>query len=415
MSDSGRVVVIGGGVIGAACAYYLNRAGREVTVIDRGRFGKGCSHGNCGYVCPSHVLPLAAPGAILPALRSLLNRRSPFTIKPRWDLSLWRWLLKFALRCNRQDMLSAGHGIQALLQSSRQLYDEWMRTELLDCEWQTRGLLFVLRSQSAMSHYAATDALLRSEFGVGAERYDGKQITALEPALLPGLAGGWLYRSDAHLRPDKLMAGLRRSLEDRGVTIVEEREVIGLPRDGCHARSVRIAGGEIEASAFVVATGAWTPLLSQELCYKAPIQPGKGYSITMPRPVQCPVLPMIFEEHRVAITPMESGYRIGSTMEFAGYDATLNRDRLSLLRESARLYLHEPEREPIEEEWYGWRPMTYDGLPIIGRLPTLQNVLVAAGHNMLGLSMAPATGRLIAELVTGAVPHIDPAPYAVRL
>jgi D-amino-acid dehydrogenase len=414
MSDSGRVVVIGGGIIGAACAYFLSRAGRTVTVIDRGRFGMGCSHANCGFICPSHVLPLAAPGAILPALRSLFSRRSPFTIKPRFDLALWRWLLKFALRANRRDMIAAGHAIQALLNSSRQLYDEWMHTEPLDCEWQPRGMLFVCKSQHTMEHYAATDAFLRREFALPAERYDGASLTDLEPALKPGLAGGWLYRCDAHLRPDRLLSALHRVLETRGVTILENREATSLLRDRHTARAVRTPTGEIEASAFVAATGAWTPLLANMLGYRAPIQPGKGYSITMPRPARCPKLPLIFEEHRVAITPMESGYRIGSTMEFAGYDPTLNRDRLSLLRESARLYLHEPEREPIEEEWYGWRPMTCDGLPIIGRTPAFRNVWIAAGHSMLGMAMAPATGRLVAELVTGAAPHVDPRPYAIR-
>jgi D-amino-acid dehydrogenase len=145
-----------------------------------------------------------------------------------------------------------------------------------------------------------------------------------------------------------------------------------------------------------------------------PIQPGKGYSITMARPARCPTIPLIFDEHRVAVTPMRSGYRLGSTMEFAGYDTSLNRARLNLLREAARHYLHEPLGEPVLEEWYGWRPMTYDGKPIIDRSPALGNVWIAAGHNMLGLSMAPATGRLVAELLDGRPPHIDPAPYSVK-
>jgi D-amino-acid dehydrogenase len=131
----------------------------------------------------------------------------------------------------------------------------------------------------------------------------------------------------------------------------------------------------------------------------------------MPRPARCPVHPIIFEEHRVAVTPMQSGYRLGSTMEFAGFDTKLNPRRLTLLRESARHYLHEPEAEPVQEEWYGWRPMTYDGKPLIGRSPTIPNVLTAAGHNMLGVSMAPATGRLVADLLQYQTPHIDPEPY----
>jgi D-amino-acid dehydrogenase len=162
---------------------------------------------------------------------------------------------------------------------------------------------------------------------------------------------------------------------------------------------------------FVVATGAWTPLLNRQLGCRLPIQPGKGYSITMPRPSICPGMPLIFPETRVAVTPFQSGYRLGSTMEFAGYDASLRRERLQLLRDGVKDYLREPYCEPVLEEWYGWRPMTYDSLPIIDYSPAYPNVIIAAGHNMLGLSMAPATGKLVAEMASGGVPHIDPGPY----
>lgn len=404
---SQRVVVIGGGVIGVSCAYALNRAGWSVTVIDRGALGAACSHGNCGFVCPSHVLPLAAPGAVRDGLKALLRRNGPFKIKPRLDLTLWGWLLRFARRCNHRDMIQAGHAIQALLQSSRRLYDEWLREESINCEWEARGLLFVFQSKPAMEHYAHTDQLLRDEFGLAAKRFEGDEVAALEPALKPGLAGGWLYDTDAHLRPDRLMAEWRRVLLARGVTIIEQASV-----EHIGERAVKTSQGEIAADAFVVATGAWTPLLDRELGFRPPIQPGKGYSLTMPRPTRCPTIPMIFEEHRVAVTPFQSGYRLGSTMEFAGYDDSINPQRLQLLRDAAQLYLHEPEAEPVLEEWYGWRPMTPDGLPIIGRSPHREKVWIAAGHNMLGLSMAPATGLLIAELLGGRTPHLDPAPYS---
>jgi D-amino-acid dehydrogenase len=183
-------------------------------------------------------------------------------------------------------------------------------------------------------------------------------------------------------------------------------------RENCPARAVASDGdraialstrhGPVSAGAFVFATGAWTPLLNEQLGCRVPIQPGKGYSITMPRPSLCPQVPMVFEEHRVAVTPMETGYRLGSMMEFAGYDTSLDPRRLDLLR------------NPTEEEWYGWRPMTPDSVPIIDRSPKYTNVWIAAGHNMLGVSMAPATGKLIAELLSGEAPHIDPAPYALK-
>ncbi len=208
---TGHVVVVGGGVIGAACAYYLSKAGWSVTILDRGDFGKGCSHGNCGFVCPSHVLPLAVPGAIRAALKAIVSRDAPFSIKPRLDPALWGWLIRFARRCNVRDMMEAGRALQALLNSSRALYDQLMKEEAFDCDWETRGLLVVFLHREAMEHHAESDRLLRESFNMGAERYDGDRLNELEPALKPGLAGGWLYKSDAHLRPDKLMSSWRRS------------------------------------------------------------------------------------------------------------------------------------------------------------------------------------------------------------
>jgi D-amino-acid dehydrogenase len=410
----GKVIIVGCGVIGTACAYYLSRSGWTVTMIDRGAFGKGCSHANCGLICPSHILPLAAPGAIGMALRALFQKNSPFAIKPRLDPTLWNWLLHFARRCNVHDMLEAGRAIQALLQSSRSLYQEMFDAEPVDAEWEARGLLFVFLSRGPMEHYAHTDRLLRESFGTAATRYDGDALLEFEPALKPGLAGGWYYAAEAHLRPDRLMSSWRCLLEKRGVTILEDCDFLGLDRQGRLARAILTPRGVLHAEAFVIATGAWTPLLQRHLGCRVPIQPGKGYSITMARPAKCPALPLIFEEHRVVVTPLKSAYRLGSTMEFAGYDATLKRRRLDLLRAGARHYLQEPFGQPVLEEWYGWRPMTYDGKPIIDRSPTFDNVWLAAGHNMLGLSMAPATGQLIAELLEGASPHIDPAPYRLR-
>ncbi len=410
-----RVLVLGGGVIGAACAYYLNRADWEVEVVDQGAFGRGASHANCGIVCPSHALPLAEPGTLWPTLKSLLQKNSPFIIKPRLDLDLLDWLARFAVRCNHHDMLRAGRAIVALLQSSRALWDQLLRTEPLDCEWETRGLLYAYRTRAAFEAYAHTDQLLRAEFGLPARSFEGDDVCAFEPALQTGLAGGWLYEGDAHLRPDRLLAGLRRVLAARGVAIREQCAVRDFVSERGSATAVLTVEGErLTADAFVVATGAWTPLLNGALGCRLLIQPGKGYSLTMPRPARCPSVPMILVESRVAVTPMQSGYRLGSTMEFTGYDATLNRARLQLLRDGAAQYLVEPTTEPVQEEWFGWRPMTPDSVPYIGFSPKLPNVLIAAGHNMLGVSMSPATGRLVAELLDGTTPHLDPEPYGLR-
>jgi len=415
MSDArGRTVVVGGGIIGAMCAWYLAQSGHSVTLIDRATFGKACSHGNCGFVSPSHILPLTRPGEVRRAMKLVLRRNSPLIIRPRLSPSLWSWLLKFARRCNEADMIEAALARHALLQSSRTLYEELITSRNLDCEWEAKGLLFVFESSEEFHAYAATDQLLRTDFGVGATPCDGDALVELEPALKPGLGGAWHYQCDAHLRPDRLMTALRGLLEQHQVEILDACELRSFGSAAGECREVVTSAGNLAVDACIVATGALTPALNRYLGCRIPIQPGKGYSITMPRPERCPSIPMILEPHRVAVTPMQSGYRLGSLMEFAGYDESVRPERLALLRNGARHYLHTPDCEPIEEEWYGWRPMTWDGIPYIDRSPTMKNVWIAAGHNMLGLSMGPATGRLVAELVNGDTPHLDPRAYRIN-
>lgn len=407
-----RVVVIGGGVIGAMCAWNLLESGCQVTIVDRDRFGAACSHGNCGYVSPSHILPLCQPGAITKTLRAMLKPNSPFAVKPRFSTAFASWFWNFARRCNQSDMMSAGWGRHALLQSSKQLYQQLISDHEIECEWQEVGLLFVFDNPREFEAFGQTDAMLRENFGVGATPYAGNQLVELEPAIKPGFGGGWHYEGDCHMRPDKLLSQLREKMERRGVEFVEHFSVDRFVLENGNARTILGDGNSLEADHFVVATGAMTPFLNQHLGMNVPIEPGKGYSLTMPKPARMPKIPIIFEDSHVAITPMKSKYRIGSTMEFVGYDTTINPKRLQLLKTAAEKYLYEPYCEPIEETWFGWRPMTWDGKPIIDRSPAMKNVWIAAGHNMLGLSMAPGTGRLLKELMLGEEPHLDPSHFA---
>lgn len=411
-----NVVIVGGGVVGCLSAYHLVKAGWRVTVLDRGTAGGGCSHGNCGYVCPSHVLPLAAPGAVWGTLKTLFARNSPLKVRVGYALTHLGWFLGFARRCNRTDMMASAVGIQALLNSSRTLFDALLEDEKLDVEWDTHGLLFVFRSPAAFAHYHETSHLLSDHFQMAGLRLEADELLRMEPSLKPGsVSGGYLYQSDAQLRPDVLMRGLRERLAGYGVTFVEHCTATGFVKGNGTAKAVATSAGEFPADAVVVAAGAWTPQLNRQLGVKVPIIPGKGYSITVPRPAACPTYPMIFEEHRVAVSPFRTGLRVGSTMEFAGYDETMNRDRLKLLTDGAAVYLKEPVVPgPDAEEWWGWRPMIPDGKPVIDRTPAMSNVVVAAGHGMLGLSMATGTGKLVAELLTGEPPHVDPAHYRVE-
>jgi len=310
-------------------------------------------------------------------------------------------------------MMVAAEGRHALLQSSRRLFDELLLSQEMVCDWSADGLFYVHQSARAFERFAETNDLLKEHFGVTATPCDRDTILRMEPSLRDGVAGGWLYEIDAWLRPDLFMSEIKVRLEAEGVQVLENCPVGAFVCEERKAVAVQTGSDAVDGDAFVVAAGAMSPLIQDDLGCRLRIQPGKGYSLTMERPGLCPTRPMIFSEHSVAVTPMASGYRIGSTMEFAGYDSSLNRSRLRALLDGAAVYLKEPSTVPIREEWCGWRPMTPDGLPYIGQAPKLTNVWVAAGHNMVGMSMGPATGLLISELINDEAPHIDPRPYSL--
>jgi D-amino-acid dehydrogenase len=410
---SEKVLVVGGGIIGIACAHYLREADYDVTVIDRSTIGGGCSHANCGYVCPSHVLPLTEPGMIGMATRSMFQRHSPFRVKPRFDPALLRFMLGFARRCNQRDMLNGGRALQPLLNASMTEYRKLVEHPEIDCEWQTGGMLYVFKTAKALDQFGETDALIGREFGLSAKRLDPAHLLETEPALREGLAGGYLYDCDATLRADKLNRSWRTWLERRGVVFVENCEAQRLVRDD-RMQAIETSAGRFQADHFVFALGAASPAMQKQLGCRIPIQPGKGYSITMDRPDPCPRQSILFPETRIGVTPYEDAYRLGSMMEFVGYDTTIAPHRIDLLRRGAEPFLRAPHTDHVHEEWSGWRPMTPDTLPIIGPVPHCPNAFLATGHNMIGLTLAPATGQLITHLITGHTPALDPTPYAVE-
>ncbi|MDA1017603.1 MAG: FAD-dependent oxidoreductase [Planctomycetota bacterium] len=413
MSEHRSAIVIGGGLIGCSSAWYLQQHGWHVTVLERDRIGSGASHGNCGFVCPSHALPLSGPGVVTKTLPSLFKSDAALSIPWRFDPSLWKWLFRFSRECSTERMLRTAVARNALLASSMRLYREFMASERVECEWQDRGLLLVYKSKRDFDNYGATAELLQREFSIPSTPYVGEDVQRLESTLRTGMAGGWHFTGDAHVRPDRLMSGLRSAIERNGAEVREHVEVNSLRIESNRLTAVETSAGSMTADLVVLATGAEAPRFAKPLGCRIPIQPGKGYSLTMPPLRNQPRIPMIFEEHHVAVTPMDSAFRVGSTMEFTGYDRTLNRRRLALLRRSAAEHLSEPLPEVVDEEWSGWRPMVYDGLPCIDRAPAASNVIVAAGNGMIGLATAPATGKLVAELASEEQPHLDPAPYSL--
>jgi D-amino-acid dehydrogenase len=410
MSSSRSAAIVGGGVIGAFCAYYLLEKGWSITLLDKGRFGAGASCGNCGLIVPNHILPLNDPGNLLKAIFWLFKKDAPLHVKPQFNIALIKWFANFAKRCSRKDVYVSAGGRHALLQSSFKCYPALIESEKIDCDWAVAGLLQVFGVEKKWLAYKGTDAMLR-HYGIAGEQMDRRAIAAMEPSLGSDLAGGWYYRDSAHLRPDHLLHEMQRLLFKKGARIIENREATGFVTENNRAVAVRTRDGIFSADAFVVATGAWTPMFAKTLGCHLPIQPGKGFSITMKRSRNYLRLPLIFEEKSVVATPWPSGFRLGGTMEFTGFEPSLNRRRLDALTRAAAGYLRNFNTEGIKEEWCGFRPMTFDGLPIIDRSKRLVNVMIAAGHNMEGLSMGPGTGKLVAEMLNNDSPHIDPGPY----
>lgn len=410
MGERDDVLVVGGGVIGLACALTLLEAGRSVRVLEARTAGCGSSHGNCGTLTPSHAAPLAAPGTIGKALRWMLTPDAPFYVKPRVDPALWRWFARFAARCNQRDWAATMRHKGALLSHSRALFPAWVARHGLDCEFAESGVDYLFRTRDALEHDLAEVEPLRA-LGIPVEVIEGAAYERGEPAVKPGLAGVIRFPGDARLRPDRYVAELARVVRARGGAIEEHCAANGLvaERDGVR---VDTRSGVRRARDVVLAAGAWSPRFARDAGLMAlPIQPGKGYSITYDRPALAPARPVVLRERSVCVTAWDSGFRLGSTMEFSGYDTTLNRRRLDALERGAGQYLHQPVGPVKREEWFGWRPLTFDDLPIIGRLPGHRHAWAATGHGMMGMGMSPGTAELLADLVCGRTPGLDPAPY----
>lgn len=403
------VLIIGGGAIGLATALALLEAGRGVRILEAGAVGGGASHGNCGTITPSHAPPLAAPGVVAQALRWMFTPDAPLYLKPRVDPALWHWLLRFAARCNPRDWRQSTQARAALLNDARARLADWVSRYGLQCEFEEEGLDYVFRDPRKFQQYVDESVVLKT-FGIATQVFGGTDYEREEPAMLPGVAGAIRFPGDARLRPDRYVAELARVVHERGGVIEEQCRVDRLEPTSDGVR-LATSQGERKGGDAVIALGAWTPAFARRLGIRAPIQPGKGYSITYSRPARVPRHPMVLKDRSVCVTVWGSGFRLGSTMEFSGHDDTLNATRLAALERGAREFLREPVGAEVHERWCGWRPMTWDDLPLLGRAPGQRKVWIAAGHGMLGISMSTATGQLMADLMTGRPPAFDPSPY----
>jgi D-amino-acid dehydrogenase len=407
-------VVVGGGAIGVACAHYLQVSGWDVTLIDRDELGLGASYANAGLVVPSHSQPLNAPGAVSQGLRAMAHRDGPFRIRPRLDPALAGWLWRF-VRASDREHAERGYALMAELgRASLDLYDELFDTGATAGFYRRGPLLHAYVSEEALVAAKAEVEELEAQ-GFRAKLLDGDEAHDLEPALGPSVLGALLVEDQAFGDCYAYLRSLAESFQRWGGRVITNRSVfrIAAPNGVVSGVLIERPGDEIRADLVVLASGAWAPTLAKDLGVRLPIQPARGYSTTFMGTEAAPRIPVMFEERRVIVTPLGDRVRVAGTLELAGYHAEPDPVRQAALLRGAREVLSGPFDDGTGEEWSGLRPLSVDGLPIIGRVPGIEGLIVAAGHGMLGYTQSPITGKLVAELAAGDPTSLPVEPYRV--
>lgn len=402
-----RVLIVGGGVVGAAAAYTLSRRGLEVLLLEREEIGQGCSRANAGLIVPSYCLPLASPEALRQGLRWLLDRRSPLRLRPRPDAAFLSWLLRFLPACRRRRVEASTAVLRRLSLESLRLLRELPGHGGQAFDYQELGWLYVFRTPRGLERHLH-HARQAEQVGVSLRRLSAREVLELEPGLTPGLAGGVHYTEDAHLDPFRLTGFLARGARQAGARLRSGLPVEGLRAEGGRVVAAQTPEGLMRADRFILAGGAWSASLLRPLGLRLPLEPAKGYSLTLRRPAGSPARPLLLGEAQVVATPMGSQLRLTGGLELVGFDGSLSPLRLELLRSAARAFLPGLDGLGEAEAWYGYRPLTPDSLPVIGPIRRYPNLLLATGHGTLGVTQALATARLLAGMLEGG----EPSPEA---
>ncbi|MFF5380265.1 NAD(P)/FAD-dependent oxidoreductase [Pedobacter suwonensis] len=409
-----KVLIIGGGIVGLTSAYYLQKRGYEVTILDKGDITDNCSFGNAGMIVPSHFVPLAAPGMIQQGIRWMFDSKSPFYVRPSLNANLVSWGLKFMKHATAKHVSQAAVPLRDLSLLSKKLYEGLAKEPEFDFELTKNGILAFYKTEKAAEEEAHL-AARAIELGLDMAVLTADECRALQPDLKLDVLGAVHYRCDAHLYPTKLMDALLKYLIKNGVSIQRNKEVDKIETSGNRITKVFAGNTSWEADEYILATGSWSPAVAKMADVKISLMPGKGYSFMEPEPQQRVTIPALLCEARVAITPMNGQIRYGGTMELDKINTRINMQRVKGIVESVPAYF--PDLKPAvpaeKDIWYGFRPSSPDGLPYIGRCKKRENLIIATGHGMMGLSLGPATGLLVSQIVSGIATDINIEPYAL--
>ncbi|REL38023.1 FAD-dependent oxidoreductase [Rhodohalobacter sp. SW132] len=400
--ESNRVIIIGAGIAGLFTAYYLNRRGLEVTILDKDTGKDNCSYGNAGMIVPSHIIPLSSPGIISKGLKWMLEPESPFYIRPRLSLDLLKWGWEFKKASTDEHVKQAGPVLRDLLMASRELLIDFESEENSSFGYEKRGLLMFCNTEKGLKKEVEA-AEIAQQLGVPAEVLTADQVKEMEPDLNLNIIGATYYPKDAHLHPGSLMDSLKELLVSRGVTFHWNTEIEKMDQSGGKIRTLHSSDGkEWKADTYILCAGAWSAGIAKKFGTQMLMQAGKGYSITIEEPVKRPLNCGIFAERKVTMTPMFGSLRFAGTMEIVGTDTRINRAKMNGLKKSVCEYLPEFSMNDLEGHpvWTGLRPCSPDGMPYVGTVSSLKNVYASTGHAMMGMSLAPSCGKIVADLIT---------------
>lgn len=403
-----KAVVIGGGIIGLSSAYYLNKSGWDVTVVDKTDMLDSCSYGNLGMIVPSHFVPLASPGMVSQGIKWMFNNKSPFYVKPSLNPDLISWGLKFVKSATQKHVEASAEHLLALNLYSKKLYEQLATEPIFDFGLETKGILMYYKTRKVGEEEVHLGEKAK-QMGLDVVALTKAEIQELEPGIDLDVLGAVHYKCDAHLYPNHLIAQLLSSLKNSGVKFKSNSAVQRIVKEGKKIKKVIISDDELEGDVVVMAAGSWLPQLTKMAGVSISLMPGKGYSFTIKQPDKKLNIPAILCEAKVAITPMNGGMRYGGTMEIAPVNSKINMNRVKGIVESVGKYFSNIDlKMPKEKEvWYGFRPCTPDGLPYIGYANKVDNLLIAGGHAMSGLSLGPATGKVIADLAGNRKTEVD--------
>lgn len=406
-----KVVIIGGGIIGLCSAYYLQKEGHQITVVDQSNLDTGASYVNAGFLSPSHIIPLSAPGVMKQGLKWMFNASSPLYIKPRLDLDFLKWTWAFNKSCNTKHVQKSASVIRDISLMSQELYKDIKEAENFTCHYDEKGLLMLCQTEK-MFEEEINAANLAQDLGLKVSEVNLEEINKLEPDVEINALGGVHYKCDHHSTPDEFMKEMKMYLRQNGVKFFINEKVEDLEINDEEIKAIITNKQKLKADEFVLSAGSWSGILSKKLRLKLLLQAGKGYRINTEKPTGI-TIPAILAESKAAVTPMNGFTRFAGTMEIAGINHNINKVRVEAIANAVTRYYPDIvlTKEEKENAACGLRPVSPDGLPYIGKSKKCKNLTIATGHAMMGWSMATATGRLVSEIISEQKPSLDLNPF----